>query len=530
VVCILYWQGLFGFFVWDDRTYFLDNDILPFLSPLDLPRIFVAPSNYWGELLPLRDWLFVCEFRLFGTSPLGYHVVSLFLYGMIGYVVARLLEELYRSQSPRVPKYKDRSAINWSAFFVTALFLLHPSHVETVAYISGQKDLLSGLLGLLSLFLFCRYLREGTLGRPSCLLPVILCYYLAFLAKSSAVSFAVIIPVLAFSIYRGYLSRPLLFFAGFVAVNIPVYLWLSYTMEVSASFWAGTSRVTALAHVDRLLQAVKILGAHLQLALFPYSLSMGYPFELSWVIDSDLLFGGLVLLLFFWTLLRARGSLWFVGCLLFVAGLFPVLQLFGNLNNAAIYDRYIFISVLGIGIMLERAGYTVCRALPRRRHFIAGLGVLVLLGLAVLTFKYVPTFGSDVASTRHSYRAFPEWPSSSFNYAYSLIEAGEFDSAQQLLQVEKALSSPPWVRDYFYGWIELERGQLQQAVLSLQRAAWLCRVGGYYPFPNVPLGRALLALDRREEARIALAFVVSSQIHNPVESYYAKQLLMSIAD
>ncbi len=63
---MLYLQSLWGGFVWDDRTYFIDNDILPSLKPWDFRQIFLEPSNYWGELLPVRDFLYVIEYNLFG--------------------------------------------------------------------------------------------------------------------------------------------------------------------------------------------------------------------------------------------------------------------------------------------------------------------------------------------------------------------------------------------------------------------------------------------------------------------------------
>ena len=68
---IIYLPALNSEFVIDDRTYFLDNDLLTSLKPWQLAKIFLEPSNYWGELLPIRDLLYVVEYNLFGKKSDG---------------------------------------------------------------------------------------------------------------------------------------------------------------------------------------------------------------------------------------------------------------------------------------------------------------------------------------------------------------------------------------------------------------------------------------------------------------------------
>ena len=55
---LIYYPSFKGEFLLDDKTYFIQNDILTNLTALDFKEIFLIPSNYWGELLPMR--LFVC--------------------------------------------------------------------------------------------------------------------------------------------------------------------------------------------------------------------------------------------------------------------------------------------------------------------------------------------------------------------------------------------------------------------------------------------------------------------------------------
>ena len=80
------------------------------------------------------------------------------------------------------------TAANWRSAFVAALFALHPLHVESVAWISERKDVLSTFFGLLSLIAYARYVTsdrrqvtrtESALSRVSC--HVSLFYWLALL-------------------------------------------------------------------------------------------------------------------------------------------------------------------------------------------------------------------------------------------------------------------------------------------------------------------------------------------------------------
>ena len=77
---IIYYPSFFGKFIGDDVSYFQHNDILMNLSPLDFKAIFLYPSNNWGELLPVRDYLYVLEYTAFKEWTTGYHIISLTLF------------------------------------------------------------------------------------------------------------------------------------------------------------------------------------------------------------------------------------------------------------------------------------------------------------------------------------------------------------------------------------------------------------------------------------------------------------------
>lgn len=148
---LIYSSALTGEFVWDDRIYFIDNDILPNLKPWNIKEIFLLPSNYWMEFLPVRDFLYVVQYSLSGQVPYTYHIVSLLLYIITALVIYIGFSSFYNDfVGQKEQLFSSISNSNLSALIVTSLFLLHPVHVEAVAYISSQKDILYSLFSLIS--------------------------------------------------------------------------------------------------------------------------------------------------------------------------------------------------------------------------------------------------------------------------------------------------------------------------------------------------------------------------------------------
>lgn len=516
-IVFIYFTGFSGAFVWDDRTYFVENDILPSLSPLDLSAFF-SPSNYWGELLPFRDWLYALQYMLFGQGPLGYHLVSLILYGFTVWALLLLLSEWYVLASERVGAAPDR--FRWPLAFVVLFFAVHPSHVETVTYISGQKDLLAGLFGFLTLLFWGRYFRNRTVRD---LVVFVLCYYLTFLSKLSAVFLPFFIFVLSLTLYRNYARDILKQIGLFGLITLLPIAWVLYAMRTAETFWGTTSLISGVPFGERMVRALQILGTHTKLALFPYPLNFGYPYDFTGTFDVSF-FIGLAILIFIGLTVFFRQWLLCLGGSLFFLGLFPVLQLFNDLNNATVYDRYLFVSVVGLGIVIGEGSRLLVDRFNCLRKSVICLGALALCLLAVDSYYYVPTFASDVASTEHAYQNFPQNSSSAFNYATSLIEAGEYAQTLNLINNEPGLARPSWVTGYLRGWIAFEQGQFPMAETLLRVAAIQARLGGYYPYPNVLLAKAIVAQGRPRQANYFLNDVFNAQIYNPLEFYRAKKL------
>lgn len=143
VACIIaYSPALEGGFVWDDDKYVSENPALRSLHGLHRVwfEVDATPQYY-----PLVFTVFWVEHQLWGLNPLGYHIVNVALHALCATMLWRVLRRL------SVP----------GAGFAAAVFALHPVHVESVAWITECKNVLSGAFYLAAALAYLRFCGIG---------------------------------------------------------------------------------------------------------------------------------------------------------------------------------------------------------------------------------------------------------------------------------------------------------------------------------------------------------------------------------
>jgi len=141
MAAVAYLPATRGGFIWDDDRYVSENPALT--HPAGLRAIWLRPGAT-DQYYPLVFTTFWVEHRLWGTNPAGYHWVNVVLHGLNAGLLWILLMRL------RLP-------CPWLA---AAVFALHPVHVESVAWISERKNVLSGFFYLVA---FLSYLHFAAL-------------------------------------------------------------------------------------------------------------------------------------------------------------------------------------------------------------------------------------------------------------------------------------------------------------------------------------------------------------------------------
>ena len=449
LVIILYIPSLKGEFVWDDLTYFKNNNILTKLSLFDFKAIFESSSNYWGELLPVRDYIYILEYHFFKESPFGYHIISILLFiasGMVLYFwIRRILGDYFKDT--------DKSELTeiypqLGAGIALLLFYLNPIYVESVAYISGQKDALSMLFILLSIAYLYKFGRESTKKQGINLFLGILFFYIAVLSKLSALGSILCVPFLWLITSDKSVKEKLKMFWVWIIVSIPVILWFYYVVNVNATF---IGEITQTPFFDRILRSFNIIGIHISHILWPWPMTFKYPFDNIWSFDIYFGVGVLYILLLGFFIFTKLRSLVTLGLVIFGAYLLPTLQIFGDFTGGKIYDRYLDVPLIGLIIIVILGLYYILRFWERGWPLIIGVVAVVGFSLGMITHNYIPSWKSNIASSEHIYNTYPKNEELMFEYVTSLVSGGELETAEFFVTTQMNDLKTDWLREYFLG-------------------------------------------------------------------------------
>lgn len=462
-------------FIWNDAEYVT----APHLRGTDgLVRIWTEPGAT-EQYYPLLHSAFWLEHRLWGDRAVGYHLANVLLHAAAAFCFAQVLRRL------RVP----------GAWLAAYLFALHPVAVESVAWISEQKNTLSAALGLAAAWL---YLRFADSRRGADYLAASLVFAAALLSKSTT---AVIPAALLVALWwrDGRLE-----WRKDVAPLLP---WLVagaafglVTAWVERRFVGADGPEFALDAAQRLLLAGRIPWFYLAKLLWPADLVFIYP---RWSVDASAgwqwLFvaaTGVTLAACFWWRGRTRAPL--AVALLFGGMLFPVL---GFLNVYAFIYSYVADHWQYLPMLAPIAGAAALlqRGLASRPGAWRVVAVAVLLaGLAVLTWRQCGRYRDLETFYRELIAANPECWMARHNLATLLRETGRRDEARE--QLERALVSRP----------ELPR--------TLHSLAIIAREDRQLP-RALELGRRAVELDPRAAKAHDHLGVVLRELGRPTEAW-----------
>ena len=470
-----YYPAWHGGILWDDDKHMTREALR---SAGGLWRIWFEPGAT-QQYYPITHSAFWLEYRLWGGETLGYHFANIALHTTSAYLVAVILRRL------AVP----------GAVLAAVIFALHPVHVESVAWISELKNVLSGVFFLAAVLAYLRFddRRQGRSYASSFGL-----FLLALLSKSVT---AVLPGALLVIVWwrRGTIERrrdvwPLVpFFAAGAAAGL-VTAWLERTMIGAQGAGFGFSLA------ERCLIAGRVIWFYFGKLLWPSNLIFNYP---RWAISGDVWWqylyplamvgaaGGLFLL-------RRRTRAPLAAMLLFCGLLFPVLG-FVNVypfRFSFVADHFAYLASIPI-IALIAGGVSVTATRWRVSREAATVAVLALgVTLGLLTFRQ----SRHYVSAEALYLDILDHNPSSW-LAYGNLGVLEMDSApaQALAHLDRAIALSPDAAETHNdrGTVLQRMGRVEEAVRDYREAV---RLVPTFATAHSNLANALLALGHPEEA------------------------------
>ena len=377
----LYLPTLFHYAFADDEIYLAyTNLFLRESSWTDLYQLFQRPANPW-EFLPLRDFTYWLDFRIYGDELTGFHATNLLWYGASGVAAFCLFREFVLLCRPAWT-----GQVKALALCGTVLFMVHPAHVEVAAWIASRKDLIAATLSFVALAMLASALRRDWPVRL--MLPAALLLFAACFGKASAMTGMLVATMLFAMVWD---ARPeigpakrlayVVLFWGLIAIAFVIHLNVGEArgirIENHPGLWVMFDR------------ASRILVSQIGILLFPYPLHFYHDvYQLG---DWHLLLSASVVLLLFislWVLLQRR-ALWALGVLMTFAPLVVYLQLMPFTTWSLASERFDFVPVAGLALVL----IDVCGRIvsPRR---IAALVLLIVLPSALVVWARVDEWES----------------------------------------------------------------------------------------------------------------------------------------
>jgi tetratricopeptide (TPR) repeat protein len=510
-VLLVYGEALgreFDFVNADDGDYVAANQHV--LAGLSIDGVQWAFTTFHAHNWHPLTWLSLqLDSQLFGTSAPVYHRTNVVLHAVNTLLLFWLLQRL--------------TGAMWCSALVAALFGLHPTHVESVAWISERKDVLSALFWLLTMAAYAWYAERPSMGRY---VLVVLAFVLGLMAKPMLVTLPTVLLLLDYwPLRRWPAEQP-------HATRYAPASWHWLVVEKLPLFvLAAASIVLTLAAQTRLVRTLEQMSLsarvgnalvswvqYIVMTLWPVNLAMDYPHPgnalPTWqpVVAAVFLIGASVALLWGGRTRRylAVGWLWYLGTLVPVIGLVQA-------GGQAMADRYNYIPSIGLFIILAWGLADWCAQTSTRVRWAAGLCGAAVALCALLTPLQVHHWRDSEALWRHALAATKESSAAHNQLAMALADKGK--PGEALEHFERGLQLGPYARTYGYmGRVLLELDNLEEAAKNLQRAVslepdwasahlWLARTRKRQGRPQdaVPEFNAALALNEHlNEARLEL--------------------------
>jgi len=358
----------FDFVDYDDPFYVTGNPMVS--SGMSVTNLrWAATSQVAGNWHPLTVVSHMLDVELYGLAPRGHHLTSILLHAVNGVLLFWVMRSMM-------------SAL-WPSALVAALFAWHPLRVESVAWISERKDVLSAFFLLLALAAYVRFARRGGSAPYGAM---VACFALGLLSKPMLVTFPfllLLLDVWPLARIRWLPERRSLFPtaspARIAMEKVPL-LPLSALLCLATLSIQGASLIK-LPFSERLAGAIQSCWAYLGKAFCPYPLYVPYVrsesgTSLVWTL---VLGAGLILITVLAAVAFRRrpylvvGWLWYLGMLVPVIGIVQV-------GEQSMADRYTYLPLIGIYWIIAWALFELAaRGAVWRQAVVATAAVALLI-------------------------------------------------------------------------------------------------------------------------------------------------------
>ena len=391
----------FGFVGYDDELYVTEN--LHVQKGVSLEGIKWAFTTFHSANWHPLTWLsHMLDCHLYGMNPAGHHCTN------VEFHIANTLLLF-------IILFKMTGAL-WQSAFVAALFALHPLHVESVAWISERKDVLSTFFGLLSIGAYYRYVKISSVKHY---IPIIIFLSLGLMAKPMLVTIPFVLLLLDFWPLKRFQYQRNIYFKSeeaygdvkrknrrIILEKIP--LFIPVILSCIVTFFAQKSEgavkaIWALPMKYRIENAVVSYVSYVLKAIWPHKLAVFYPHPGNTLLSWQIAGGALMIVAACYLAIRSAkkypyipvGLFWYLGTLVPVIGLVQV-------GDQAMADRYTYIPLIGVFIIVAWGASDFFKKWHNQKIYLGISAAIILVALASKTFLQLNTWKNGITLFEHA--------------------------------------------------------------------------------------------------------------------------------
>ena len=513
----------YDFVNYDDNEYITENrHVQTGLTYGNITWAFTAfhVSN-WHPLTWISHML---DCQLFGLKPGLHHLVNLFFHMANTLLLFLILHRMTKAI--------------WQSAFVAAVFAIHPLHVESVAWVTERKDVLSTLFWMLTIGAYVFYVERRELKRY---LFTLLFFALGLLAKPMLVTLPFVLilldywPLRRLTIGKSAVNdnpqsekslnthrkkkergrdtkkaehinktekqnrqRPAI--GHIILEKVPFFV---LALASSIVTYMAQQKAGAVGSLQRFPLSARIANAivsycgYIGKMIWPENLAVLYPHPgmlPTWEVVAAVFFLGITTFLIIRNVKRypylTTGWLWYLGTLVPVIGLVQV-------GVQAMADRYTYIPIIGVSIMVAWGVPELLRKWRHRNAALAAVAVITLSIFSYVTWKQVGYWQNSVTLFKHTLEKTTNNPIMQNNLGNTLEDEGRLDEA--IAHYTESLRIDPNLADSYnnIGLALTKQGRADEAIPNFLKAI---RISANHAVAHYNLGTVLASRGKLDEA------------------------------
>jgi tetratricopeptide (TPR) repeat protein len=442
VTLTAYWQVWDHDFVhYDDQLYVTENShIRAGLSWQGVRWAFTTiHANFWHPL----TWLsYLFDYQIFGLNAGGYHLTSLVFHIANTFLLFAVLNRMTQAM--------------WRSAFVAALFALHPLHVESVAWVSERKDVLSTFFWILTMGAYVHYVEWPKVGRY---LLVLVFLTLGLMAKPMLVTLPFVLllmdywPLGRLEFRRGKIHPQKSRGPGYQTFRPLHLVWekvpfFALTVVFSIVTFFTQQKGGAIAPFPIVLRVANALVSYVSYMgkmIWPAGLTVFYPhpgMQPMWQVAGACL---LLVCISFLAIRAVRSRPYFaVGWLWYVGTLVPVIGLV-QVGSFAMADRFTYVPLIGLFVIIAWGVPEVVGGWRYKKLVLSASAGALLLVLVICTWLQVRLWHNTFTLFKHALEVTANNGLAHNNLGFALAEQGHLNEAMD--HYSRALQINPMYED-----------------------------------------------------------------------------------